>query len=165
MGTNLTVNEQLVHITVIEDDGSSIVVSSPGPQGPPGLAGPSGGTGVVESIAPITYDGVTRTISTALSTNRLLGRFTAGSGVAEEILLGANLYFDGATLNSSGGGAVRIDTATLGTIYVGRAASGTNEGDSVWTIVRTMYSSVGLRTSKGTSTNVTWTGRTGHNYT
>ncbi len=46
---------------------------------------------------PITTDGIT------MSTARLLGRTTAGTGAVEEITLGTNLSFTGTTLNASGG--------------------------------------------------------------
>lgn len=39
-----------------------------------------------------------------VTTNKLLGRATAGSGVMEEITLGTNLSFTGTTLNAAGGG-------------------------------------------------------------
>jgi hypothetical protein len=66
--------------------------------------------------------------------------------------------------SSAAAQSVLIDTTTLGTIYVGRAASGSSEGESVWTIVRTIYSTAGIRTSKGTSVNVAWTGRASATY-
>lgn len=40
----------------------------------------------------------------SMSTNRLLGRGTAGTGAIEEITLGTNLSLSGTTLNASGGG-------------------------------------------------------------
>lgn len=61
--------------------------------------------------------------------------------------------------------ATRVDTATAGVIYVGQAINGAAESSPVWTIVRTTYSAAGVRTSKGTATAVTWTGRAGHTYT
>jgi len=39
-----------------------------------------------------------------MSTARLLGRSTAGTGAIEEITLGTNLSFTGTTLNAAGGG-------------------------------------------------------------
>jgi hypothetical protein len=41
-----------------------------------------------------------------MSTNRLLGRSTSGTGEAEEITLGTNLSFSGTTLNAAGGGGL-----------------------------------------------------------
>jgi hypothetical protein len=38
----------------------------------------------------------------SVSTNKLLGRYSAGTGIVEEITLGANLSFSGNTLNASG---------------------------------------------------------------
>lgn len=46
----------------------------------------------------------------SMSTNKLLGRGTAGTGVIEEITLGAGLSLTGNTLNSSGGGSVATDS-------------------------------------------------------
>jgi len=60
--------------------------------------------------------------------------------------------------------AVRVDAATAGAVYVGRASYGAAEGSPVWTITRSTYSPAGIRTSKGTATAVTWTGRTSHTY-
>ena len=58
-----------------------------------------------------------------------------------------------------------IDASTAGAIYVGTAPAGTAEGDAAWTIIRSLFSAAGIRTGKGTSTNVTWTGRASHTYT
>ena len=63
------------------------------------------GNGTVTSIATaglisggtITGSG---TITTAMATNKLVGRGTAGTGVMEEITLGTNLSLSGTTLNS-----------------------------------------------------------------
>lgn len=60
--------------------------------------------------------------------------------------------------------ATLIDASTAGTIYVGSAPAGTQESAAVWTITRSTYSPAGIRTSKGTATAVTWTGRTSHTY-
>ena len=59
---------------------------------------------------------------------------------------------------------VRIDAATAGTVYVGKAANGAAEASAIWTITRSTYNAAGVRTAKGTATNVTWTGRAGHSY-
>ena len=48
--------------------------------------------------------------------------------------------------------------------YLGKAASGSSEGASVWTITRLTIASDGTATV-GTATNVTWTGRYTHIYT
>ncbi len=69
----------------------------------------STGSGTVTSIAttapisggPITTTG---TITTSMSTNKLIGRGTSGTGVMEEITLGTNLSLSGTTLNATGGG-------------------------------------------------------------
>ena len=74
------------------------------------------GNGTVTSIATaglisggtITSSG---TITTSVSTNKLVGRATAGTGVMEEITLGTGLSFTGTTLNVSGV-AVAISTLT-----------------------------------------------------
>lgn len=68
---------------------------------------PSGGSGTVTSIATsglisggtITTSG---TISTSMTTGKLVGRSTAGTGVMEEIAVGSGLSLSGGTLTSSG---------------------------------------------------------------
>lgn len=60
---------------------------------------------------------------------------------------------------------VKIDTATSGTIYVGKALQGSAESSAVWTVKRSLFNAAGVRTSTGSAVNVTWTGRTGHTYT
>lgn len=59
----------------------------------------------------------------------------------------------------------KIDASTIGVIYTGRALHGAAESSPIWTITRSTYSAAGVRTSKGTAVNVTWTGRAGHTYT
>jgi hypothetical protein len=48
--------------------------------------------------------------------------------------------------------------------YLGKAASGSSEGASVWTITRLTIASDGTA-NVGTATNVDWTNRTTHIYT
>jgi hypothetical protein len=60
--------------------------------------------------------------------------------------------------------AVRVDAATAGTVYVGRATYGAAESAALWTITRSQFSPAGIRTGKGTATAVTWTGRASHTY-
>lgn len=60
---------------------------------------------------------------------------------------------------------VKIDTATSGTIYVGKALQGSAESSAVWTVKRSLFNAAGVRTSIGSAVNVTWTGRSGHTYT
>lgn len=58
----------------------------------------------VTGTLPITSSGgLTPNISTSMSTNKLIGRGSAGTGVMEEITLGTNLSLSGTTLNASGG--------------------------------------------------------------
>ena len=49
----------------------------------------------------------------SMSTNRLLGRGTAGTGAIEEITLGTNLSLSGTTLNATGGGSVTVEDVNL----------------------------------------------------
>ena len=68
----------------------------------------SSGTGTVTNInttaplsgGPITTSGA---ITTAMATNKLIGRSTAGTGVMEEITVGTGLSLTGGTLSSTGG--------------------------------------------------------------
>ena len=57
----------------------------------------------VTATSPITSSGGTApVISTSMSTNKLIGRGSSGTGVMEEITLGTGLSFSGTTLNASG---------------------------------------------------------------
>jgi hypothetical protein len=63
----------------------------------------------VSATSPITSSGgATPVISTSMATNKLLGRSTAGTGVAEEISIGTGLSLAGGTLSNTG---VLSDTA------------------------------------------------------
>jgi hypothetical protein len=56
----------------------------------------------ISAIAPITATiGTTPVISTSMSTNKLIGRYSTGTGVFEEITLGTGLSFTGNVLNST----------------------------------------------------------------
>ncbi|NBO27278.1 MAG: hypothetical protein EBU96_10925, partial [Actinobacteria bacterium] len=92
---------------------------------------PTGGVTSVGATAPITSSGgTTPTISTSMSTNKLIGRSTAGTGVMEEISVGTGLSLSAGTLSASGviphGTASGTDTytATIGT------ASSYSDGDA-----------------------------------
>jgi len=75
----------------------------------------SGATWTIDNQA-VTYAKIQN-----VATNRLLGRATAGAGVAEEVTLGSNLVFSGTQLNTSG----LQKTITSGTA----APSGGSDGD------------------------------------
>jgi len=63
----------------------------------------SAGVSSVTATSPITSSGgATPNISTSMSTNKLIGRYSSGAGVMEEITLGTGLSFSGGTLNASG---------------------------------------------------------------
>ena len=101
----------------------------------------SSATGTVTSIATaglisggiITVSG---TITTSVSTNKLVGRGTSGTGVMEEITLGTNLSLSGTTLNASGGGGgvtsvtgttpIASSGGTTPTISISQATTSTN---------------------------------------
>ncbi|MFV8328484.1 beta strand repeat-containing protein [Flavobacterium sp. ZS1P14] len=61
------------------------------------------GSANVTAAATISNGAVTYAKLQNLTTNRLLGRSTAGSGIAEEITLGTGLSFSGSTLNATSG--------------------------------------------------------------
>lgn len=75
----------------------------------------SSGTGTVTNInttaplsgGPITTSG---TITTAMATNKLIGRSTAGTGTMEEITVGTGLSLSGGTLSSTGGATAAGNT-------------------------------------------------------
>lgn len=59
------------------------------------------GSANVSAAATIANDAVTYAKIQNVTTNRLLGRATAGAGDVEEIILGTNLSFTGTTLNAA----------------------------------------------------------------
>lgn len=67
----------------------------------------------VTATAPLTSSGGnTPNISSLMSTNKLIGRSSAGSGVMEEISIGAGLSLSGGTLSNTGGTGGGITKAT-----------------------------------------------------
>ena len=63
----------------------------------------------VTATSPITSSGgATPDISTSMSTNKLIGRSTAGVGVMEEITIGTGLTLSGGTLNASAEGVTSV---------------------------------------------------------
>lgn len=65
-------------------------------------SGGGGGVSSVGAILPITSSGgATPVISTSMATSRILGRTTAGTGVAEEISVGLGLQFSGGELKDT----------------------------------------------------------------
>jgi len=67
-----------------------------------------GGGGTITDVtatAPLTSSGgATPDISTLMTSGKLIGRHSSGSGVFQEITLGTNLSLSGDTLNATGGG-------------------------------------------------------------
>ena len=60
----------------------------------------------INTIAPLTGGGnltADLTLSTQMNTNKLIGRYSSGTGVFEEITIGSNLSLVGNTLNSTVG--------------------------------------------------------------
>ena len=79
-----------------------------------GGGGGGGSVNAVTATAPLTSSlGSSPNISTSVSTNKLIGRASAGNGVMEEITLGTGLSFNGTTLNASA--AVTPAALTKGT--------------------------------------------------
>lgn len=71
------------------------------------ITGKANTTTTISTTAPLAGGGdlsANRTLTTSMTTNKLIGRGTAGTGVMEEITLGTNLSLTGTTLNASGGG-------------------------------------------------------------
>lgn len=64
--------------------------------------GGGGGVSSVGATAPLTSSGgATPTISTNIATNKLLGRSSSGTGVAEEIAIGSGLTLSGGSLTNT----------------------------------------------------------------
>ena len=62
----------------------------------------SAGVSSVTATSPITSSGgATPIISTSMSTNKLIGRYSSGAGVMEEITVGTGLSLSGGTLNAT----------------------------------------------------------------
>lgn len=74
------------------DSGPSITAAVP----------PSFVRGLLSAISPISYSSLTGEISTSMSTNRLIGRTTVGTGVMEEIVVGSGLTLLANTLSATG---------------------------------------------------------------
>jgi len=68
------------------------------------LSGDVTGSGATAISATIANDAVTFAKLQNISTNKLLGRSTAGSGDVEEISIGSGLSLSGGTLSATGGG-------------------------------------------------------------
>lgn len=70
----------------------------------------------VNAVAPLkeTTTAGTATITTSMSSGKLIGRGTAGVGVMEEITIGSNLSLSGNTLNATGGVVIVTFTAIAG---------------------------------------------------
>lgn len=156
--------------------GSSAAVSNSGtstaavfnftiPKGDTGAQGPSG---VTSATAPLSYDSGTQALSTSMATNRLLGRSSAGTGVAQEITPGTNLSLSGGVLSAPAFaapnemvGVTTTATATVGSTAV-TVASGTGiaNGDYVagpGIVPGTTVSSGGGTTSLTLSNRVVFT--------
>lgn len=65
---------------------------------------------------------------------------------------------------AQGPNLARVDASTSGSIYAGSAAFGTAESSPAWTIVKTTFNAAGIRTSRGTATNVAWSSRASATY-
>ena len=101
------------------------------------------GSGTVTGVAPISVnnaDPANPIVSTSMATNKLLGRSTAGAGVAEEITPGTNLTLSGGTLSAPAYASTNADfygltttaTATSGATTITVASgSGISNGDNV----------------------------------
>jgi hypothetical protein len=73
----------------------------------------------VTATAPLTSSGGTApVISTSMATNRLLGRSTAGTGVAEEIVIGSGLSLSAGTLTATSGGGSSFTGYAVGNYII-----------------------------------------------
>jgi hypothetical protein len=124
-----TTSAQLAGVITNETGTGSLVFATSPTLVTPALGTPSSGTltnctGLPGAATTGAYTAAGLTLSTA----RLLGRSTAGTGAAEEITLGTNLSFTGTTLNAAGGGSYSF--AATQRIY-GRNTAGAGAGEEV----------------------------------
>jgi hypothetical protein len=69
-------------------------------------------------LSGIDLDGQLATaIGASVSTERLLGRSSAGTGAIEEISIGTGLSLSSGTLSATGGGSVGVDPVIAGMIF------------------------------------------------
>ena len=97
------------------------------------VAPASGVTNVTATSPLISSGGTTPDISTSMSTNKLIGRGTAGTGVMEEITLGTGLSLTGTTLNvGTVSGSILHTTASGTDTYTATVTGVTsyNDGDA-----------------------------------
>ena len=87
----------------------------------------------VTATSPITSTGgTTPVISTSMSTNKLIGRSTAGTGVMEEITIGTGLTLSGGTLNGNATGVTSVGL-TMPSAFTVTNSPITSSGDIVVT--------------------------------
>jgi len=112
--------------------------------------------GVTATSLITSSGGVTPNISTYMTTNKLVGRGTALSGVMEEIIIGTNLSLTGTTLNAtnSGGTVTSVAALTLGT-------TGTDLSSTVATSTTTPVITLNVPTAsalnRGALSSTDWT--------
>lgn len=81
-------------------------------------------TDAVTDVAPsqnAVFDALALKYTNSVSTNKLLGRATAGTGVVEEITLGTNLSFTGTTLNVAASSGPKMAQVSLSPSNIGVA--------------------------------------------
>lgn len=95
------------------------------------LTGEVTGSGTGSFATTIANQAVTYSKIQNVTTNKLLGRATAGSGVVEEITLGTNLSFTGTTLNAAtGSNQTLAQTLVFGNVTGGTSIS-ISAGDEI----------------------------------
>jgi hypothetical protein len=106
------------------------------------------------------------------TTGRFTGRSKTGDGVVSSdgtTIIGTafnDLPFDpgnGGTGTAAPALARRIDASGITTIYVGRAAAGTAESATGWTVIRTTYSALGALQTTATGSGA-WINRASLTY-
>lgn len=117
-------------------DGATWTAIGGGGGGITALTGDVTASGSGSVVATIANDAVTFAKMQNITTARLLGRATAGSGDTEEITLGTNLSFSGTTLNAAGGGGGGSPVSSglpplTGTAYKRAFVSGLASGDNI----------------------------------
>jgi hypothetical protein len=154
--SNFSNNHSLFLALVSGAQGSTGATGATGMAGATGAVGVSGITGPTGASGATGLTGVSGATGAAGATGATGAGVTGATGVAGPA---------GPTGPAGGGGSaaglVRIDpTSTSNTIYVGKAAAGTAESATGWTIERTTFTALGVTLTGPLTATGAWSIRT-----